>query len=71
MLKKQRRILDKKYPNIIAAINNLAQTLRDQSQFKKTAKMKKKVLKKIRRILDKEHPNTIIAINNLVITLKD
>jgi tetratricopeptide (TPR) repeat protein len=70
-LAKRRRILGEEYPDIISAMNNLADILGDQGKLDETAAMKQEVLAKRRRILGEEHPSTISAMNNLAITLSD
>lgn len=55
------------HPSTISAMNNLANTLRDQGQLEGAAAMKKEVLEKRRCILGKEHPKIILATKSLAI----
>jgi tetratricopeptide (TPR) repeat protein len=54
----------------ILAMNNLAETLREQGQLEEAAEMQKEVLEKRQRILGNDHPDTTTAMNNLAITLR-
>jgi tetratricopeptide (TPR) repeat protein len=69
VLGKRRRVLGEEHPATIFAMNNLANTLGEQGQLDKAAKMLKEVLEKMRQILGEEHPSTIFAMNNLASTL--
>jgi hypothetical protein len=71
VLNKMFMLLGEEHPDTITAMNNLANTLRDQGQLEEAAKMLRAVLEKRRRILGEEYPDTISAMNNLAITLGD
>jgi len=56
--------------DILVAMNNLAEVLRDLRQFKEAVRVSRRALGITRASFGEDHPDTLIAMNNLAMMLK-
>ena len=69
VLEASRRLLGAEHPATLAAMNNLAQTLKAQGELGAARELQEQVLKTSPRVLGAKHSNTTIAAWNLWLTL--
>jgi tetratricopeptide (TPR) repeat protein len=65
------RVLGEEHPDALAAMNNLAATLRVQSDLAGARRFQERVLEVGVRLLGEEHPSTLGSMNNLAATLTE
>ena len=69
LIKKREETLDKKDPDTLISMNNLAEVLRSQGNYDTVEQILRQTLALSKTVLGKEHLSTLTSINNLVLVL--
>ena len=64
------KILGKEHLSTLASMNNLAEILRSQDNYKEAEQIYRQALALREKVLGKEHPSTLTSINNLASVLR-
>jgi len=65
------KVLGKKHPETLNAMNNIACMLQNQGKYKDAEELYRQIIKAREEVLGKQHPNTLISMNNLAWVLQD